>query len=258
MPESRPSLEMIAPTVDEAVARGAAELGVTPDRLLVEVLDEGAQGVLGLGSRQARVRLTLLGGSPSSPPTPAEINDEEFEEEAQDEGQADSASAPVDREVQVARDTVRQLVSLMGLSARVAGRWGEADEPEAPRPILVDIRGDDLSLLIGRRGESLAALQYITRLIVGKELGSYAPIVVDVEGYRARRERQLRQLAQRMAEQAVESGRTMTLEPMPPAERRLIHLELRDHQRVFTESIGEGENRKVTIVPRPSEDSGRL
>jgi len=146
----------------------------------------------------------------------------------------------------------------MGLTARVSGRWGEADEPDEPRPVLVDIRGDDLSLLIGRRGESLAALQYITRLIVGKELGDYLPIVVDVEGYRARRERQLRQLARRMAEQAVERGRTMTLEPMSPAERRIIHLELRDHQRVFTESIGEGENRKVTVVPRRSEDSGRL
>ena len=136
--------------------------------------------------------------------------------------------------------------------------WGEPDEPGDPRPMLLDIRGDDLGGLIGRKGETLAALQYITRLIVGKELGDYLPIVVDVEGYRARRERQLRQLARRMAEQAVERGRTMTLEPMSPAERRIIHLELRDHQRVFTESIGEGENRKVTVVPRRSEDSGRL
>jgi len=256
MPESRPSLEMIAPTVDEAVARGAAELGVTPDRLLVEVLDEGGHGMLGLGSRQARVRLTLLGGAPSPRPAPAvPADDEDFDDE---EAPAEDPASPADHEIEVARDTVRELVSLMGLTARVSGRWGEADEPDEPRPVLVDIRGDDLSLLIGRRGESLAALQYITRLIVGKELGDYLPIVVDVEGYRARRERQLRQLARRMAEQAVERGRTMTLEPMSPAERRIIHLELRDHQRVFTESIGEGENRKVTVVPRRSEDSGRL
>jgi spoIIIJ-associated protein len=256
MPESRPSLEMIAPTVDEAVARGAAELGVTPDRVLVEVLDEGGHGMLGLGSRQARVRLTLLGGAPSARPAPAVPEDaEDFDDE---EESAEESQAPADREIEVARDTVRELVSHMGLTARVSGRWGEADEPDEPRPVLVDIRGDDLSLLIGRRGESLAALQYITRLIVGKELGNYLPIVVDVEGYRARRERQLRQLARRMAEQAVERGRTMTLEPMSPAERRIIHLELRDHQRVFTESVGEGENRKVTVVPRRSEDSGRL
>jgi spoIIIJ-associated protein len=258
MPESRPSLETIAPTVDEAVARGAAELGVTPDRLLVEVLDEGGHGMLGLGSRQARVRLTLLGGAP--PPQPPSVSppagaDEDF---ADEDEQIDETAGPVDREIEVARDTVRELLSLMGLTARVSGHWGESDEPDEPRPVLVDIRGDDLSLLIGRRGESLSALQYITRLIAGKELGNYLPIVVDVEGYRARRERQLRQLARRMAEQAVERGRTMTLEPMPPAERRIIHLELRDHQRVFTESVGEGEGRKVTVVPRRSEDSGRL
>ena len=247
MPESRPSLEIIAPTVDEAVARGAAELGVSPQRLLVEVLDEGGRGVMGLGSRQARVRLTLLGApAPASP-----ARDEAEQEDDEDLG-------PSDQELEVSQTTVRELVTLMGLTAQVTSRWGEAEDPDAPRPVLVDIRGEDLSLLIGRRGESLAALQYITRLIVGKEIGTYAPIVIDVEGYRARRERQLRQLAQRMADQAVERGLTMTLEPMPPAERRIIHLELRDHPRVYTESVGEGEQRKVTVIPRGIEDSGRL
>lgn len=254
MTESRPSLEIIAPTVDEAVARGAAELGVSPQRLLVEVLDEGGVGVLGLGSRQARVRLTLLGGPPGerpSPPAAAPAADE-------DEDDEETTAGEPDRELQVARATVDELVGLIGLPARVTSRWGESEDPDEPRPVLVDIHGDDLSLLIGRRGESLQALQYITRLIVGKELGTYLPIIIDVEGYRARRERQLRQLARRMAEQAVERGRTMTLEPMPAAERRIIHLELREHDRVYTESVGEGDQRKVTIVPRPVEDSGRL
>lgn len=259
MPESRPSLEMIAPTVDEAVARGAAELGVTADRLLVEVLDEGGRGMLGLGDRQARVRLTVLGALPASAPAQAadEVEDEE-ELEMEAEPEPEAPSGPLDLEVEVAVDTVRELVSLIGVTARVYGRWGEASEADEPRPVFVDVRGDDLSLLIGRRGESLGALQYLARLIAGKQLGNYLPIMVDVEGYRSRRERQLRQLARRMADQAVERGKTMTLEPMPPAERRIIHLELRDHQRVFTESVGEGEGRKVTIVPRPSEDSGRL
>jgi len=247
MPESRPSLEIIAPTVDEAVSRGAAELGVSPQRLLVEVLDEGGHGVLGMGARQARVRLTLLGSTVPVSPAPAEV-----------EGEEDEELGPADRELEVSRDTVRELVGLMGLTARVTCRWGEAEDTNDPRPLLVDIRGDDLSLLIGRRGESLAALQYITRLIVGKEIGTYSPIVIDVEGYRARREKQLRQLARRMADQAIESGRTMTLEPMTPAERRIIHLELRDHPRVYTESVGEGEQRKVTVIPRGPEESGRL
>jgi spoIIIJ-associated protein len=138
----------------------------------------------------------------------------------------------------------------MGISARVRSSWGEPDGPEDPRPLLVDVRGSDLSILIGRKGETLQALQYITRLIVAKELGHSEAVVIDVEGYRERRERQLRQLARRMAGQAVDSGRTMTLEPMSPAERRIIHIELRDHQNVRTESVGEGDRRKVTIIPR--------
>jgi spoIIIJ-associated protein len=246
---------MIAPTVDEAVARGAAELGVTPDRLLVEVLDEGAQGMLGLGDRQARVRLTVLGGLPGASRQPPA---DDLEDEDEPEPEPEAPTGPLDLEVEVAVDTVRELVALIGVTARVTGRWGEASEPDEPRPVLVDVRGDDLSLLIGRRGESLGALQYLARLIAGKQLGNYLPISVDVEGYRSRRERQLRQLARRMADQAVERGKTMTLEPMPPAERRIVHLELREHPRVFTESVGEGDNRKVTIVPRPEENAGRL
>jgi spoIIIJ-associated protein len=94
----------------------------------------------------------------------------------------------------------------------------------------------------------LNALQYITSLILGKELGHWVPLLIDVQGYRLRRERQLRQIARRMAEQTIHTGRRQTLEPMPANERRIIHLELRDHPQVTTESIGEEPNRKVTIV----------
>jgi spoIIIJ-associated protein len=128
--------------------------------------------------------------------------------------------------------------------------WGTAEEPDQPRPLLVDVHGDDLSLLIGRKGETLVALQYIVRLIAARRLGDQAPIIIDVQGYRARRERQLRSMARRMAQQATERNRVMSLEPMPPSERRIIHMELRNHPKVYTESVGEGDHRKVTIVPR--------
>ncbi|HOV05793.1 MAG TPA: R3H domain-containing nucleic acid-binding protein, partial [Anaerolineaceae bacterium] len=105
-----------------------------------------------------------------------------------------------------------------------------------------------LSILIGRRSETLNALQYITSLIVSKELNRWVPLMIDVQGYRNRRERQLRQLGRRMAEQAVQSGRKQTLEPMPANERRVIHMELRNHPQVYTESVGEEPNRKVTIL----------
>jgi spoIIIJ-associated protein len=107
-----------------------------------------------------------------------------------------------------------------------------------------------MNVLIGRRGETLAALQYITRLITSRRLQRRANIVVDVAGYKSRRSQQLRKLALRMADQAAQEGRTVTLEPMPPHERRIVHLTLRNRDDVTTRSIGEGEGRKVTIVPK--------
>ena len=115
--------------------------------------------------------------------------------------------------------------------------------------IQVEIFGDDLSILIGKRAETLNALQYITRLIVGKEVGHGVSLMVDVEGYRSRREQSLRQLARRMASQAVKTGRRQMLEPMPANERRIIHIELRDNEEVTTSSVGEEPRRKVTITP---------
>jgi spoIIIJ-associated protein len=115
--------------------------------------------------------------------------------------------------------------------------------------VTVNVNGDDLSILIGRRAETLNALQYITSLIMSKELGRFIPVVVDVEGYRVRRENQLRQLARRVAEQAIKTGRRQILEPMPANERRIIHIELRENPQVTTESVGEEPRRKVTINP---------
>jgi spoIIIJ-associated protein len=230
MTETRPSLEIIAPTVEEAVARGASELGVGEDQVQVEILDEGTRGVMGMGARQARVRLTML--AEQRPASSEEVED------AGDPG------------LRSAREVVEKLLSLMGADGRVTARWATEFDPDLPRPILVDVQGKDLSLLIGRRGETLRALQYITRLITSRELGESGLVVIDVEGYRARREQQLRRLARNMAEQAKQTGRTLSLEPMPAFERRIIHLELRDDADVTTESVGEGDSRKVTIIPK--------
>jgi spoIIIJ-associated protein len=238
MGSMRTSLEVIAPTVDEAVARGAAELGLPESELEVEVLDEGGKGVLGLGARQARVRLSVR-SSPRSYTPP-------------DEGVAPAFDGDP-QALQVAIDTVIELLTRMGFDAKVTARWGDDMDADQVRPLHVDIHGDDLSTLIGRKGETLSALQYIARLIVSKELDGPAAVVIDIEGYRARREQQLRQLARKMAQQAEERGRTLALEPMPAAERRIIHLELRDHPSVYTESTGEGSARKVTIIPRTPE-----
>jgi spoIIIJ-associated protein len=125
-------------------------------------------------------------------------------------------------------------------------------QDEDTPPFILDIVGDDLGVLIGRRGQTLQALQYITRLIVSREVQNWVNLVVDVEKYKARREKALRQLAQRMAEQVSFGHQPVALEPMPPNERRIIHLTLRDHPIVTTKSVGKGEQRKVTIVPKGS------
>jgi spoIIIJ-associated protein len=150
----------------------------------------------------------------------------------------------------VARETVEELLERMNVRASVSVRRGEAEDEKDRVPFQVDVRGDDLSILIGPKAETLNALQYIAGLIVSKEIGKSVPLVVDVEGYRARRSQQIRQLARRMAEQAVRTGRRQVLEPMPANERRLVHIELRDHPKVTTESVGDDPRRKVTIVPK--------
>lgn len=155
-----------------------------------------------------------------------------------------------DNTLRVARQCLIELLGKMKVKADVRASWGAPEEiGEAPQ-LMLDVQGDDLGMLIGRKGETLAALQYIVRLIISKQLNQAVSLAVDVEGYRQRREQQLRRMAQRMAEQAVQRGRTMTLEPMPANERRIIHLELRDHPGVRTESVGEGDRRKVTIIPK--------
>lgn len=252
MLESNPSIEIIAPSVEEAIARGEAELDAPRDQLEIEILDEGTRGVLGVGSRQARVRLTLRGrtgeqDAPRGQPIRAT-------QAAEDQPRDDPRSMPEDLDedaetLKITLETVQDLIKKMGVEARVTVDWGERDAPGKVRPLLVDVRGDDLSLLIGRGGETLEALQYVTRLIVGKELHKPVSVVIDIEGYRARREEVLRKLARRMADQAMERGRTLSLEPMPPNERRIIHIELREHPDVRTESVGEGKRRKVTIIP---------
>jgi spoIIIJ-associated protein len=227
----RTTLEVIAPTVEEAIARGLSDLGLPEDAVEVEVLDSGSRGLLGIGGRQARVRLTIKPASPGAPVSSAAL--------------PQTGDDVLDR----CRRTVVELLELMKIPATVEAKYGEADE-EGQLPVLVDVHGNDLGVLIGRRAEILNALQYVVNLIVSKQVEHWVQITIDVEGYRARRERQLRQMAHRMADQALKTGRRQVLEPMSSSERRIIHMELRDHPQVTTQSIGEEPARKVTIVPK--------
>ncbi|MBA4380037.1 MAG: hypothetical protein C0393_05040 [Anaerolinea sp.] len=244
----RTTLEIIAPTVEEALAQGLADLGLPREAVDVEVLDEGSRGLFGLGGRQVRVRLTIkarasepAAGQPA--PAPAAGQPAPAPEPIP------AALAETDELLSISEKTVRELLEKMKIEAQLSTRYGEPDE-EGQLPVYVNIHGDDLSILIGRRSEILNALQYIVNLIVSKQLARWVQIVVDVEGYRTRREVQLRKMARQMADQAVKTGRRQVLEPMSAGDRRILHLELRDHPYVTTRSIGEDPLRKVTVVPK--------
>jgi spoIIIJ-associated protein len=217
MTENRTVIEMTAANVEDAVARGLFELGVDEEDVEVEIIDRGEPDE----GREAHVRLTVR---------PEEVQ-------------------PEDEAVGASRETLRELLAKMHVRGRISSHWGEADEGEE-KPLILNVQGDDLGMLIGHKGETLSSLQYVTRVLVAHKLGRAVNVVVDIENYKNRREEQLRRLAKRMADQAVQQGRTMTLEPMPANERRILHIALRDRKDVTTESVGEGRSRKVTIVPR--------
>jgi spoIIIJ-associated protein len=148
---------------------------------------------------------------------------------------------------------VAELLERLGFAADIYVRYAEPASDEEEGPLVLDVRGGEVNALIGRRGETLAALQRIVRLIVGRRMASRVNLVVDVEGFKQKRERNLRRLAEQMAEQALEENRTIFLEPMPAYERRIVHLALRERTDVRTESIGEGYRRRVTVIPQPEE-----
>ncbi|HAD07159.1 MAG TPA: RNA-binding protein [Anaerolineaceae bacterium] len=254
MSHEKTTLEIIAPTVEEAVAKGLNQLGLREDEVEVEVLDAGSRGFLGLGSRQARIRLYIKEKETVNETAVENSRNRTRQVEnssvsATTVSQSGEGEAENDEKfiLKTAEQITGELLQKMHLKARLkATMLPPQDENDQPT-VMVEVQGEDLSILIGRRSETLNALQYITSLILSKEVGRWVPLIIDVQGYRARRERQLRVLARRTAEQVVHTGRKITLEPMPANERRVIHLELRDHPDVTTESVGEEPNRKVTI-----------
>ena len=248
------SLEVTGDTVDEAVSAGLEQLGVSVNDVLVEVIDEPSRGVFGIGARPAKVRIKLL--RPPSPPPSAEASRETTDSDDDDSDDDDVVILSDYDEVEpaedgaIGRDVLVEILTNMGLEADVRVRRApESDDTQNP-PWVLDIFGPNVSQLVGRRGETLNALQYITRLIVSRHLQRRANLIVDADGYKSRRSDKLRQLAVRMADQAVRQGRPIPLEPMPPNERRMVHLALRNREDVYTKSTGEGDSRKVMIIPK--------
>jgi spoIIIJ-associated protein len=204
-----------ARTVEEAIELALKELDVDRDAAEVEILSRGKAGFLGIGAEPARVRVTKISGA-RNPAT-------------------------------MAVETVNRLLAAAGVD--VISTLRAAHDPDVGGPI-IDLTGNDSGLLIGHRGQTLQSLQFLVSLIVRKNYGDEIRVVLDVERYRERREASLRDMANKVAARVAQSGRSITLEPMTAADRRIIHTSLADHPSVSTESIGLGENRKVTIIPR--------
>jgi spoIIIJ-associated protein len=276
------SIETTADSVEEAIEIGLAELGVSPSDVIVEVLEEPVQGVFGMAGRPARVRLQILvRGQSSAPAEPATPISRPYIESTPivlptaaavpaalpsyleyDVEEGEDAAVPLlsetddvpeteyDEEVAIGKVVLSELLERLGVRARIHIKRARPTDQSDTSPWILDVNGSASSRLIGKRGDTLAALQYVTRLITSRELQRRSEVIVDVDGYKARRARQLHALALRMAEDAMASGRVVALEPMPPHERRIIHLALRGREDVTTRSIGEGQGRKVTIVPR--------
>ncbi len=249
MSDQKASLEIIAPSVEEAIEQGLDQLGLPRDAVTVDILDEGKNGFLGVGSRQVRVRLMITDDDPADETQISSVSDDLLPISIEGETFTDQLEETKVKSERI----VKNLLTKMKVKADVKARILEPEDENDRSMVLIEVTGKDLSILIGRRAETLNALQYITSLMVNQEMGAWMPLMIDVQGYRFRRERQLRQLARRLADQVVATGRKQVLEPMPANERRLIHIELRYHPFVTTESVGEEPHRKTTIYLKSKE-----
>jgi spoIIIJ-associated protein len=246
--------------IEEAIAKGLEELGVSRSEVDVEILDSGSSGFLGIGGREASVKITLSSETPISPDLKDAKESEDIAAEAQEgmvvtapeeETLSEAEIEPVDerKEEEIAKEVVDNLLEKLHFEAATSLHETEPDDITGETRWVIDVSGEDLGMLIGTRGETLNALQHVARLMTGHAMRQRPTFILDVEGYRTRREQALARLADRMASKVVKRGQPMTLEPMPPNERRIIHITLRDDERVYTESIGEGRQRKVRIFP---------
>ena len=224
------SIEISARTVAEAIRLALAQLGKDRDEVAIEVLEPGNE------DEEALVRVTVV---------------DDDEDEAEPEEHAAQPGAAVDA---IARRILEDLLERMDIHAYItAVRSSVPDQRGEPEEtITLHVEGADeeaMSLLIGRRGETLRSLQFMVNLLVSRKVQKWPQVVVDVGNYRQRRQESLEGLARRMAERVRQSGRPLMLEPMGAYERRIVHLALRSDPTVYTESSGEGENRKVVIYP---------
>jgi spoIIIJ-associated protein len=218
------SIEVEADTIDEAIAKAVAALGTSREHVQVEILNDARRGLLGFGGQKARVRVSPREDQPAASLAPA-------------------AGAPIGPAEDAAR-VLRELLALMDVAARI-----EAIPEDETGHVVLRITSDAGGLLIGRRGQTLDALEYLVNRMAVRQDERAGRILVDAEGYRERRSRELREMAMRLAARVRQTARAQSLDPLSARERRVVHLALSDDASVTTRSVGDGQLRHVVISP---------
>ena len=238
-------VETSARSVETAITQALAELGRTRNEVTVSIIDPGNPGrMLGFGALPARVRVSVRvpGDEPEEDQHPQDTGHETVHREA--------TFAPLPRgsaDATAVAETARRILSELLHHMHFDEAHIEVVELE---PLTLNVRAPDAADLIGRRGETLRAIQFIVGIMVNKALDTHVRITIDIDGYRARREVLLRDLALRFASRVIATRAPVQLEAMPPNERRIVHMVLAEHPDVATESTGEGDNRRIVIMLR--------
>ncbi len=265
------SVESEGETIDAAIEAALKTLGVTRDRVEVEILNSASRGLFGIGGRKARVRATLrqpiteqiLAETETSQPAfeqPAQTSPpqqvprqsprmgEEPRRRTQTATQQSPREKPDTSAAQRAEESLRMIVHSMGVEAEVRARV-DGDS------IVVDLTGDSSGVLIGRKGQMLDALEYLVSRIVSRDQASVVRVTIDCERYRERRREVLEDMARRMADEAKRKKRAVKLNAMSPRDRRIVHLVLQRDSSITTRSSGKGHFRKLIIIPRGGKET---
>jgi spoIIIJ-associated protein len=232
-------VETTGKTIDDAIKAGLSQLDKTIDDVTVDVLEEPSRGFLGIGSKPAKVRLTVKEEPVVEPAPPAAAEEAAPVEEAQ-AGEAEPEGTLPEKTAEKAKDFLQGVMENMGLQV-IIEKMIKKDK------IILHLHGKNLGLLIGKHGQTLDALQYLTNLTANRGEETRHFVMLDVENYRKRREETLRQLAVRLSGRIKCSGDKVVLEPMNGYERKIIHLALQDKEHVRTESEGQDPYRHVVI-----------
>jgi len=241
------SVESEAGSIDEAIEKALEALRVERDQVEVEILENSARVLLGLGARRARIRATVRSSLASKLESVVDATQtsDVSRETPQVPGAANGAAAR-DGAVRRARVVIEEILSYLVESPQVLDTGSSTDGG----PIQLSLSGSDSGMIIGRRGQTLDALEHlVNRVVFRDDTGHGVRVSLDVEGYRQRRQESLEQLALRLAAKARATGRLVTLNPMSPRDRRIVHLTLQSDPSVNTRSEGEGHYRKLVIVP---------